>query len=80
MMMELVFLSIPLCGEYQSHTLSFMDLQPWNFTNFLFYFAHIKQLPEDLPFEYLLKHAEELYKQYPPDIIEKDVEEMIIKE
>ncbi|KAG4072418.1 hypothetical protein HA402_004350 [Bradysia odoriphaga] len=40
----------------------------------------LSKLPEDLPFEYLLKYAEELYKQYPPDIIEKDVEEMIVKE
>lgn len=38
------------------------------------------QLPDDLPFEYLLKHAEELYRQYPPDMIEKDVEEMIVRE
>lgn len=40
----------------------------------------LSKLPDDLPFEYLLKHAEELYRQYPPDMIEKDVEEMIVKE
>lgn len=38
------------------------------------------QLPEDLPFEYLLKSAENLYRKYPPRVIEKDVETMIAKE
>lgn len=41
---------------------------------------HIAQLPEDLPFEYLLKNAEELYRKYPPKLVEKDVENMIAKE
>lgn len=40
----------------------------------------LSQLPEDLPFEYLLKNAEELYRKYPPKMIEKDVENMIAKE
>ncbi|XP_037052434.1 TBC1 domain family member 20 [Bradysia coprophila] len=40
----------------------------------------LSKLPDDLPFEYLLRYAEELYKKYPPDIIEKDVEEMIVRE
>ncbi|XP_055592436.1 TBC1 domain family member 20 [Uranotaenia lowii] len=40
----------------------------------------LSQLPEDLPFEYLLKKAEELYRKYPPKMIEKDVTNMIAKE
>uniref|UniRef100_A0A182JIW8 Uncharacterized protein n=1 Tax=Anopheles atroparvus TaxID=41427 RepID=A0A182JIW8_ANOAO len=40
----------------------------------------LSQLPEDLPFEYLLKSAETLYRKYPPRVIEKDVENMIAKE
>ncbi|XP_055641769.1 TBC1 domain family member 20 [Toxorhynchites rutilus septentrionalis] len=40
----------------------------------------LSQLPEDLPFEYLLKSAEELYRKYSPKSIEKDVENMIIQE
>ncbi|KXJ70365.1 hypothetical protein RP20_CCG023930 [Aedes albopictus] len=40
----------------------------------------LSQLPEDLPFEYLLKNAEELYRKYPPKLVEKDVENMIAKE
>ncbi|XP_055382001.1 TBC1 domain family member 20 [Condylostylus longicornis] len=40
----------------------------------------LSQLPDDLPFEYLLKNAEELYKKYPPSKMEKEVEEMMIKE
>ncbi|XP_053694919.1 TBC1 domain family member 20 [Sabethes cyaneus] len=40
----------------------------------------LSQLPEDLPFEYLLQKAEELYKKYPPKKVEKDVENMIANE
>lgn len=40
----------------------------------------IFQLPEDLPFEYLLCKAAELYKKHPPDVIELDVEQLIAKE
>ncbi|XP_065088994.1 TBC1 domain family member 20 [Ochlerotatus camptorhynchus] len=40
----------------------------------------LSQLPEDLPFEYLLKNAEVLYRKYPPKLVEKDVETMIAKE
>ncbi|XP_058819435.1 TBC1 domain family member 20 [Topomyia yanbarensis] len=40
----------------------------------------LSQLPEDLPFEYLLKNAEELYRKYPPEKVEKDVENMIANE
>ncbi|XP_058058242.1 TBC1 domain family member 20 [Anopheles bellator] len=40
----------------------------------------LSQLPEDLPFEYLLKSAETLYRKYPPRVIEKDVETMIANE
>lgn len=40
----------------------------------------LSQLPEDLPFEYLLKSAEGLYHKYPPKMIEKDVENMITQE
>uniref|UniRef100_A0A2M4AQ61 Putative gtpase activator protein n=1 Tax=Anopheles triannulatus TaxID=58253 RepID=A0A2M4AQ61_9DIPT len=40
----------------------------------------LSQLPEDLPFEYLLKCAESLYRKYPPRMIEKDVETMIANE
>uniref|UniRef100_A0A336LQX9 CSON012176 protein n=1 Tax=Culicoides sonorensis TaxID=179676 RepID=A0A336LQX9_CULSO len=40
----------------------------------------LSQLPEDLPFEYLLTYADTLYKKFPPKLIEDDVEKMIIKE
>ncbi|XP_063699600.1 TBC1 domain family member 20 [Culicoides brevitarsis] len=40
----------------------------------------LSQLPEDLPFEYLLTYADTLYKKFPPKMIEADVEKMIIKE
>lgn len=43
-------------------------------------FFHYIQLPEDLPFEYLLQNAEKLYEKYPPEQIELDVQKMIIKE
>lgn len=38
------------------------------------------QLPEDLPFEYLLQSAEKLYEKHPPEQIELDVQKMIIRE
>lgn len=38
------------------------------------------QLPEDLPFEYLLQNAEKLYAKHPPEQIELDVQQMIIRE
>lgn len=41
---------------------------------------HSFQLPEDLPFEYLLQNAEKLYAKYPPEKIELDVQQMIIRE
>ncbi|XP_031624630.1 TBC1 domain family member 20 [Contarinia nasturtii] len=40
----------------------------------------LSQLPEDLPFEYLLQNAAELYKQHPPDEIELEVQIMVQKE
>lgn len=40
----------------------------------------LSQLPDDLPFEYLLKNANELYKKYPPSKIEIEVDEMIKRE
>lgn len=48
-----------------------------------FYFFNSKylfQLPDDLPFEYLLVNSTKLYKKYPPELIEKDVRKLIIKE
>lgn len=40
----------------------------------------LSELPEDLPFEYLLELATALYVKYPPHEIEVDVDLMIIKE
>lgn len=40
----------------------------------------LSQLPDNLPFEYLLQKATELYTKYPPDMVEKDVDEMVIRE
>lgn len=40
----------------------------------------LSQLPDDLPFEYLLKKASELYKKYPPDKIESDVQVLVAKQ
>lgn len=48
----------------------------WNF----FFFLYFVQLPEDLPFEYLLQNAEKLYEKHPPEQIELDVQQMIIRE
>lgn len=38
------------------------------------------QLPEDLPFEYLLQNAAQLYKKHPPDEIEIEVQVMVEQE
>lgn len=40
----------------------------------------LSQLPEDLPFEYLLPKAAELYEKHPPDEIELEVQLMVIQE
>lgn len=40
----------------------------------------LSRLPENLPFEYLLRQAAQLYARYPPDLVELDVQQMIIKE
>lgn len=40
----------------------------------------LSQLPDDLPFEYLLKNASDLYRKYPPSKIEIEVDEMILHE
>lgn len=40
----------------------------------------LSQLPEDLPFEYLLPQAAKLYEKHPPDEIEIEVQEMVLKE
>lgn len=37
----------------------------------------LSQLPDDLPFEYLLQNAKLLYEKYPPDLIENEVKELI---
>ncbi len=34
----------------------------------------LSQLPEDLPFEYLLVKSEKLYELLPPHILHKDIE------
>lgn len=39
-----------------------------------------RQLPEDLPFEYLLRKAAKLYEIHPPDEIELEVQQLIIRE
>lgn len=38
------------------------------------------QLPDDLPFEYLLIKSEKLYEQYPPHILHKDIETIMERE
>lgn len=40
----------------------------------------LSQLPDDLPFEYLLVKANELYDKYPPDTLEDAVDAMLVKE
>lgn len=40
----------------------------------------LSQLPEDLPFEYLLVKANELYEKYPPEELEVAVEVLLVKE
>lgn len=40
----------------------------------------LSQLPDDLPFEYLLVKANELYERYPPETLEQAVEVMLVKE
>lgn len=40
----------------------------------------LSQIPDDLPFENILKHAMKLYKKYPPNKVEKDVVERIRRE
>lgn len=38
------------------------------------------QLPDDLPFEYLLQSAATLYEKHKPDEIELEVQQMVIRE
>lgn len=40
----------------------------------------LSQLPDDLPFEYLLVKANELYARYPPESLEVAVDVMLAKE
>lgn len=40
----------------------------------------LSRLPENLPFEYLLRQADMLYARYPPEQVELDVQQLIIKE
>lgn len=40
----------------------------------------LSQLPDDLPFEYLLLEAERLYEKYPPHNLHRDIEKIIERE
>lgn len=40
----------------------------------------LSQLPDELPFEYLLKESEKLYAKYPPHDLHKDIEKIIERE
>lgn len=40
----------------------------------------LSQLPDDLPFEYLLVKANELYAKYPPETLEEEVEALLVKQ
>ena len=40
----------------------------------------LSQLPDDLPFEYLLLQSEKLYEKYPPHDLHKDIEKIIDRE
>lgn len=40
----------------------------------------LSRLPDNLPFEYLMQQADELYQRYPPDMVEMDVKRMLVRE
>lgn len=40
----------------------------------------LSRLPDNLPFEYIMRQADELYEKYPPDVVEREVDEMIVRE
>jgi hypothetical protein len=40
----------------------------------------LSQLPDDLPFEYLLVQSEKLYEKYPPHDLHRDIEKIIERE
>lgn len=40
----------------------------------------LSQIPDHLPFEKILKHAQKLYQKYPPKLVEKDVADRIRRE
>lgn len=40
----------------------------------------LSQIPDNLPFENILKHAQKLYDKYPPKAVEKDVADRIRRE
>lgn len=40
----------------------------------------LSQLPDDLPFEYLLIQSEKLYAKYPPHDLHRDIEKIIDRE
>lgn len=40
----------------------------------------LSRLPDNLPFEYIMQQADELYEKYPPDVVELEVQQMIVRE
>lgn len=40
----------------------------------------LSRLPDDLPFEYIMRHADELYERWPPAVVEVEVAEMVVEE
>lgn len=40
----------------------------------------LSKLPDNLPFEYLMRQADDLYKRYPPDVVELDVQKILVRE
>lgn len=40
----------------------------------------LSRLPENLPFEYIMGQADELYGKYPPEMVEREVDQMIARE
>lgn len=40
----------------------------------------LSRLPDNLPFEYLMQQADDLYRRYPPEQVEVDVKRIIVRE
>lgn len=40
----------------------------------------LSRLPDDLPFEYIMRHADELYERWPPAVVEVEVAGMVVEE